>query len=76
VPSVAHGTFFFNGTLSELKYRKYGLIKNGIFNSVEAFDNFIIKFQNNMFRTQVLQNTVFVFVPIRIKILNNQQTIE
>jgi len=31
VPSVARGTIF-NGTLSELKYSNYDLIKNGIFN--------------------------------------------
>jgi hypothetical protein len=51
VPSVARGTIF-NGTLSEMKYSNYDLIKkNLIFNSVEAFDNFIIKFQNNVFQT-------------------------
>jgi len=31
VPNVARGTIF-NGTLSELKYNNYGLIKNEIFN--------------------------------------------
>ena len=35
-------------------------------------DNFIITFQNNAFRTKILQNIVFVFVPTYIKILNNQ----
>jgi hypothetical protein len=50
LPSVARGTIF-DGTLSELKYSDYDLIKNIIFNSIEAFDNFIIKFQNNVFRT-------------------------
>jgi hypothetical protein len=34
-----------------LKYSNYVLIKNWIFNSIEAFDNFIIKFQNNVFIT-------------------------
>jgi hypothetical protein len=38
-----------------------------------TFDSFVIKFQNNVLRTYILQNTVFVFVPIHIKILNNQQ---
>jgi hypothetical protein len=75
VPSEARGTVF-NGTLSELKCSNYDLIKNLIFNSMEAFDNFIITFQNNVFGTQILQNTVFVFVPIHIKIPNNQQTIQ
>jgi hypothetical protein len=50
VPSVARGTIF-NGTLSEMKYSEYGLIKIWILNSIEAFDNFIIKFQNNVFGT-------------------------
>jgi Na+-transporting NADH:ubiquinone oxidoreductase subunit NqrB len=59
-----------------MKYSNYDLIKNLIFNSIEAFDSFIIKFQNNVFRTKILHNTVFVFVPIHIKILNNQQRIE
>jgi hypothetical protein len=74
VPSVARGTIF-SGTLSELKYSNYDLIKDLVFNSVEAFDSFIIKFQNNVFRTKILQNVVFVFVPIHSKILNNQQRI-
>jgi hypothetical protein len=72
---MARGTIF-NGTLSELKYSNYDLIKNRIFNSTEASDNFIIPFQNNVFRTQIFQNIVFVFVHIHIKILNNQQRIE
>jgi hypothetical protein len=37
-----------------------------------TFDNFIIKFQTDVFRIQILQNIVFVFVPTYIKILNNQ----
>jgi hypothetical protein len=74
-PRVARGTIF-SGTMSELKYRNYALIKNLIFNSTEDSDNFIIKFQNNVFRTYILQNTVFVFVPIYIKILNNQKRME
>ena len=37
-----------------------------------TFDNFIIKFQNNVFENLILQNIVFVFVPAYIKILNNQ----
>jgi hypothetical protein len=37
-----------------------------------TFDNFIIKFQNNVVRTYILQNIVFVFVPTYVKILNNQ----
>jgi hypothetical protein len=37
-----------------------------------TFDNFMIKFQNHVFRTYVLQNIVFVFVPTYIKILNNE----
>jgi hypothetical protein len=71
---LQRGTIF-SGTLSELQNSNYDVIKNGIFNSIEAFDNFIIKFQNNVFRTYILQNTVFVFVPVHIKILNNQQTV-
>ena len=39
VPSVARGTIF-NGTLSELKYSNYDLIKNGIFNYIEAYNSF------------------------------------
>jgi uncharacterized ubiquitin-like protein YukD len=50
VPNMARGTIF-NGTLSELKYSDYVLIKNLIFNLIEAFDIFVIKFQNNVFRT-------------------------
>jgi hypothetical protein len=50
VPRVARGTIF-NGTPRELKYSNYDLIKSCIFNSVEEFDNFIIKFQNNVFIT-------------------------
>jgi hypothetical protein len=38
--------------------------------------NFIIKFQTNVFRTSVLQNIIFVFVSIYIKVLNNLQRIE
>jgi hypothetical protein len=41
IPGV--GTIF-NGTLSELKYSNRDLIKNRIFNSIEAFDSFIIEF--------------------------------
>jgi hypothetical protein len=41
-----------------------------------TFESFIIKFQNNVFITEILLNIVFVFAPIRIKILNNQQRIE
>ena len=36
---VARGTIF-NGTLSELKYNNYDLIKNWIFNSIEAYNSF------------------------------------
>jgi hypothetical protein len=50
--------------------------KNWIFNSTEAFDNFIIKLQNNVFITLMLQNIVFIFVPIHTKILDNQQRTE
>jgi hypothetical protein len=39
VPSVARGTIF-NGTLSELKHSNYDLIKNWIFNSIEACNPF------------------------------------
>jgi hypothetical protein len=45
VPSVARGTIF-NDTLSELNYWTFCL--NKIY---PTFDNFIVKFQYNMFRT-------------------------
>jgi hypothetical protein len=41
-----------------------------------SFDSLIIKFQNNVFRTEILQNMVFVFVPVHKKILNNLPRIE
>jgi hypothetical protein len=41
-----------------------------------TIDSLIIKFQNNVFRTEILQNMVFVFVPVHKKILNNQPRIE
>jgi hypothetical protein len=68
---MERGTIF-NDTLRELKCCNYDLVKNKIFNSIEEFDNCIIQFQNNVFRTQILQNVVLLFVPIHIKILNNK----
>jgi hypothetical protein len=48
-------------------------LNNLIFNSIEAFDNFIINFKNNIFSTKILQNKFFVFVPIYIKVLDSQK---
>jgi hypothetical protein len=41
-----------------------------------TYGNFIIKFQTNVFRTEILQDIMFVFVPIYIQVLNNLQRIE
>jgi putative effector of murein hydrolase LrgA (UPF0299 family) len=41
-----------------------------------TYGNVIITFQTNVFRTSILQNIIFVFVPIYIKVLNNLQRIE
>jgi hypothetical protein len=41
-----------------------------------TYGNFIITFQTNVFRTSILQNIIFVFVPIYIKVLNNLQRTE
>jgi hypothetical protein len=39
VPNVARGTIFC-GTMGELKYNNYYLIKNWIFNSIQAYNSF------------------------------------
>jgi hypothetical protein len=40
-----------------------------------TYGDFIIKSQTNVFRTLILQNIIFVFVPIYIKVLNILQRI-
>jgi hypothetical protein len=41
-----------------------------------TYGNSIITFQTNVFRTQILQNIIFVFVPVYMKVLDNLQRTE